>query len=49
MSVIRTNAAAALLGVSSNTLRSWESRFGYPSRSAPRAVIASSTSPRSRR
>jgi DNA-binding transcriptional MerR regulator len=30
MSVIRTNAAAALLGVSSNTLRSWESRFGYP-------------------
>jgi DNA-binding transcriptional MerR regulator len=33
MSVIRTNAAAALLGVSPNTLRSWESRFGYP---APR-------------
>jgi DNA-binding transcriptional MerR regulator len=33
MSAIRTNAAAALLGVSSNTLRSWESRFGYP---APR-------------
>jgi MerR family transcriptional regulator, light-induced transcriptional regulator len=30
MSVIRTNAAAALLGVSSNTLRGWESRFGYP-------------------
>jgi DNA-binding transcriptional MerR regulator len=30
MSVIRTNAAAALLGVSPNTLRSWESRFGYP-------------------
>jgi MerR family transcriptional regulator, light-induced transcriptional regulator len=30
MSVIRTNAAAALLGVSANTLRSWESRFGYP-------------------
>ncbi len=30
MSLIRTNAAAALLGVSSNTLRSWESRFGYP-------------------
>lgn len=30
MSVIRTNAAAALLGVSSNTLRSWEGRFGYP-------------------
>ncbi|HXC46489.1 MAG TPA: MerR family transcriptional regulator [Solirubrobacteraceae bacterium] len=31
MSVVRTNAAAALLGVSSNTLRSWEGRFGYPS------------------
>lgn len=30
MSVIRTNAAAALLGVSPNTLRSWETRFGYP-------------------
>jgi DNA-binding transcriptional MerR regulator len=30
MSAIRTNAAAALLGVSPNTLRSWESRFGYP-------------------
>jgi MerR family transcriptional regulator, light-induced transcriptional regulator len=30
MSVIRTNAAAALLGVSPNTLRSWEGRFGYP-------------------
>lgn len=30
MSAIRTNAAAAMLGVSSNTLRSWESRFGYP-------------------
>jgi DNA-binding transcriptional MerR regulator len=30
MSTVRTNAAAALLGVSSNTLRSWESRFGYP-------------------
>lgn len=30
MSVIRTNAAAALLGVSPNTLRSWESRFGFP-------------------
>jgi MerR family transcriptional regulator, light-induced transcriptional regulator len=30
MSVIRTNAAAGLLGVSPNTLRSWESRFGYP-------------------
>jgi MerR family transcriptional regulator, light-induced transcriptional regulator len=30
MSVIRTNAAAALLGVSPNALRSWESRFGYP-------------------
>jgi DNA-binding transcriptional MerR regulator len=30
MSVVRTNAAAALLGVSPNTLRSWEGRFGYP-------------------
>ncbi|HWX87946.1 MAG TPA: MerR family transcriptional regulator [Solirubrobacteraceae bacterium] len=30
MSVIRTNAAAALLGVSPNTLRSWETRFAYP-------------------
>jgi DNA-binding transcriptional MerR regulator len=30
MSTIRTNAAAALLGVSPNTLRSWEARFGYP-------------------
>jgi MerR family transcriptional regulator, light-induced transcriptional regulator len=31
MSAIRTNAAAAMLGVSSSTLRSWEQRFGYPS------------------
>jgi DNA-binding transcriptional MerR regulator len=30
MSAIRTNAAAALLGVSPNTLRGWETRFGYP-------------------
>lgn len=30
MSTIRTNAAAAMLGVSPNTLRSWERRFGYP-------------------
>jgi DNA-binding transcriptional MerR regulator len=30
MSVIRTNAAAAILDVSPNTLRSWERRFGYP-------------------
>jgi hypothetical protein len=30
MSVIRTNAAAAMLDVSPNTLRSWERRFGYP-------------------
>jgi MerR family transcriptional regulator, light-induced transcriptional regulator len=30
MSVIRTNAAAEILGVSPNTLRSWERRFGYP-------------------
>jgi hypothetical protein len=27
---IRTNAAAAMLGVSPNTLRSWERRFGFP-------------------
>ncbi|MBA3302164.1 MAG: MerR family DNA-binding transcriptional regulator, partial [Thermoleophilaceae bacterium] len=31
MSGIRTNAAAELLGVSPNTLRSWERRFGHPS------------------
>jgi DNA-binding transcriptional MerR regulator len=31
VSVIRTNAAAAMLGVSPNTLRSWERRFSYPS------------------
>jgi DNA-binding transcriptional MerR regulator len=31
MSAIRTNAAAAMLGVSPNTLRGWEQRFGYPS------------------
>jgi hypothetical protein len=31
MSAIRTNAAAAMLGVSPNTLRSWERRFAYPS------------------
>jgi hypothetical protein len=30
MSAVRTNAAAAMLGVSHNTLRSWERRFGYP-------------------
>ena len=30
MSGIRTNAAAELLGVSPNTLRSWERRYGYP-------------------
>lgn len=33
VSAIRTNAAAAILGVSPNTLRNWERRFGYP---APR-------------
>jgi DNA-binding transcriptional MerR regulator len=33
MNAIRTNAAAAMLGVSANTLRSWETRFGHP---APR-------------
>jgi hypothetical protein len=31
VSTIRTNAAAAMLGVSPNTLRSWERRFSYPS------------------
>jgi hypothetical protein len=31
VSTIRTNAAAAMLGVSPNTLRSWERRLGYPS------------------
>ncbi len=31
MSGIRTNAAAAMLGVSPNTLRSWERRHGFPS------------------
>ena len=30
MGAIRTNAAAEMLGVSPNTLRSWERRFGYP-------------------
>jgi DNA-binding transcriptional MerR regulator len=30
MGAIRTNAAAAMLGVSPNTLRGWERRFGYP-------------------
>lgn len=30
MPTIRTNAAAAMLGVSPNTLRSWERRFGFP-------------------
>jgi DNA-binding transcriptional MerR regulator len=30
MSGIRTNAAALMLGVSSNTLRSWERRYGFP-------------------
>jgi MerR family transcriptional regulator, light-induced transcriptional regulator len=30
MTSVRTNAAAVMLGVSPNTLRSWERRFGYP-------------------
>ena len=30
MSLLRTHAAATLLGVSPHTLRSWERRFGYP-------------------
>ena len=44
MSGIRTNAAAELLGVSPNTLRSWERRFGYPSRAARREDTASTSS-----
>ena len=28
--MIRTNAAATMLGVSTNTLRSWERRYGFP-------------------
>ncbi len=30
MSAIRTNAAAAMLGISPSTLRSWERRYGFP-------------------
>ncbi|HWF73361.1 MAG TPA: MerR family DNA-binding transcriptional regulator [Solirubrobacteraceae bacterium] len=30
MTGIRTNAAATMLGVSPNTLRSWERRYGFP-------------------
>jgi DNA-binding transcriptional MerR regulator len=30
MGTIRTNAAAAMLGVSANTLRSWEQRYRHP-------------------
>jgi len=30
MSAVRTNAAAAMIGVSPSTLRSWERRFGWP-------------------
>jgi hypothetical protein len=30
MTTVRTNAAAVMLGVSPNTLRSWERRFGFP-------------------
>ena len=30
MTAMRTNAAAVMLGVSPNTLRSWERRFGFP-------------------
>src|SRR4051795_2788119 len=33
---IRTNAAAEVLGVSPNTLRSWERRYGYP---APKRTV----------
>ena len=28
--MVRTNAAATMLGVSANTLRSWERRYGFP-------------------
>jgi hypothetical protein len=31
VSGIRTNAAAVMLGISPNTLRSWERRYGFPS------------------
>jgi hypothetical protein len=31
MSAVRTNAAAAMIGVSPSTLRSWERRYGFPS------------------
>jgi DNA-binding transcriptional MerR regulator len=30
MAMIRTNAAASMLGVSTNTLRGWERRYGFP-------------------
>ena len=30
MNGIRTNAAAVMLGISPNTLRSWERRYGFP-------------------
>jgi MerR family transcriptional regulator, light-induced transcriptional regulator len=30
VTTVRTNAAAVMLGVSPNTLRSWERRFGFP-------------------
>src|ERR1700712_5460120 len=33
---IRTNAAAEVLGVSPNTLRSWERRYGFPT---PRRTV----------
>ena len=34
MNGIRTNAAAVMLGVSPNTLRSWERRYGFPTAAA---------------
>ena len=50
MGVIRTNAAAAMLGVSPNTLRSWERRFGFPEpRAHRRRPPAVRPRPRSRR
>jgi DNA-binding transcriptional MerR regulator len=30
MNGIRTNAAAVMLGISPNTLRSWERRYNFP-------------------
>ena len=44
MNGIRTNAAAVMLGISPNTLRSWERRYGFPQAASlgrwPSAVLA---------